>query len=220
MQLLCVSECIDTNHMLFMFLSWMQLLVICAVLFVNQFGKFVVIIIGHVVKYHYCKVSHSILCIIKPPHVIGMAMIFPFLPFMIHDFFPYLAKTELGHKAGYLGSAYFIGNFIGSLLWGWVSDRVGRRPVLLVGMCGTIASEILFGLSQNFTWAVIGRLMWGLLNGNIGVAKTYISEVCMYEENELIVVYDAIGRAVRLNETSVYVLSEICENDLFKFAGL
>lgn len=127
-------------------------------------------------------------------------MIFPFLPFMIHDFFPFLDKTELGmynigvlciesvitffflstylgHKAGYLASAYFIGNFIGSFAWGWISDRVGRRPVLLFGVAVTISCELLFGFSQNFTWAIVARFLWGLLNGNIGVVKTYISEV-------------------------------------------
>ena len=82
-----------------------------------------------------------------------------------------------GQKAGYLGSAYFVGSFTGSLLWGWISDKIGRRPVLLMGMLGTLATELLFGFSQNFAWAIAARFLWGLLNGNLGVAKTYISEV-------------------------------------------
>ena len=43
-------------------------------------------------------------------------MIFPFLPFMISDFFPHLGRTEIGKKAGFLGSAYYIGSFAGSLM--------------------------------------------------------------------------------------------------------
>ena len=82
-----------------------------------------------------------------------------------------------GQKAGYLGSAYFLGSFMGALFWGWISDLIGRRPVMLLGLCGTISMELLFGFSQNFGWAVAARFMWGLLNGNIGVGKTYISEV-------------------------------------------
>ena len=85
--------------------------------------------------------------------------------------------TRTGKKAGYLGSAYFVGSFTGSLLWGWISDKIGRRPVLLMGMLGTLATELLFGFSQNFAWAIAARFLWGLLNGNLGVAKTYISEV-------------------------------------------
>ena len=85
--------------------------------------------------------------------------------------------TCTGQKAGYLGCAYFVGNFIGSLFWGWVSDIAGRRPALLIGMCGIIASEIFFAFSQNFAWALAARFLWGALNGNIGVGKTYISDV-------------------------------------------
>ena len=84
---------------------------------------------------------------------------------------------SVGDKAGYLGSAYFVGSFIGSLLWGWMSDKIGRRSVLLMGMLGTLGTELLFGFSQNFAWAIAARFLWGLLNGNLGVAKTYISEV-------------------------------------------
>lgn len=85
----------------------------------------------------------------------------------------------IGRKAGYLGGAYFFGNFIGGFVWGMVSDRLGRRTVILMGVCSTIALELLFGFSQNMVWAVIARALWGCLNGNIGVSKTYISEVCL-----------------------------------------
>ena len=90
-----------------------------------------------------------------------------------------MITQSLGKNAGYLGSAYFVGSFTGSLLWGWISDKIGRRPVLLMGMLGTLATELLFGFSQNFAWAIAARFLWGLLNGNLGVAKTYISEVSM-----------------------------------------
>ena len=46
-----------------------------------------------------------------------------------------------------------------------------------MGMLGTLVAELLFGFSQNFAWAIAGRILWGLLSGNIGVAKTYVSEV-------------------------------------------
>lgn len=83
-----------------------------------------------------------------------------------------------GQKAGYLGSAFFVGNFIGSFAWGWASDVFGRKRIMITGLVFTIFTELLFGFSQNFAWAVTARFLWGLLNGNLGVAKTYISEVC------------------------------------------
>lgn len=48
--------------------------------------------------------------------ITGSLVIFPFLPFMISDFFPELDRTEIGKKAGFLGSAYYIGSFAGSLM--------------------------------------------------------------------------------------------------------
>ena len=53
----------------------------------------------------------------------------------------------------------------------------GRKRIMLLGLVFTLITELLFGFSQNFAWAVSARFFWGLLNGNLGVAKTYISEV-------------------------------------------
>ena len=47
---------------------------------------------------------------------IGVLLIFPFLPFMVSDFFPELDRTEIGKKAGFLGSAYYIGCLAGSFM--------------------------------------------------------------------------------------------------------
>ena len=114
------------------------------------------------------------------PSIFFLSIIFFFYPsnLLLPPSLPSLNHT--GTKAGYLGSAYFVGSFTGSLLWGWISDKIGRRPVLLMGMLGTLATELLFGFSQNFAWAIAARFLWGLLNGNLGVAKTYISEVYIY----------------------------------------
>ncbi len=85
-----------------------------------------------------------------------------------------------GRKAGYLGGAYYLGNLFGSFIWGMAADKLGRRTVLLMGVFFIIVCELFFGFSQNMLWAVSARLLWGLFNGNTGVAKTYISEVSSY----------------------------------------
>ena len=49
---------------------------------------------------------------------------------------------------------------------------------MLAGTLGTLLSVLMFGFSSNYEMAVLARFLWGLLNGNIGVAKSYIGEVC------------------------------------------
>mmetsp|Transcript_30505 Transcript_30505/g.65715 ORF Transcript_30505/g.65715 Transcript_30505/m.65715 type:complete len:252 (-) Transcript_30505:302-1057(-) len=106
-------------------------------------------------------------------------MIFSFLPFMVSHYYPNLEATELGFRAGLLGSAYSAGALIGNIAFGVFSDRYGRRPALLSGVLGTAFSAILFGFSPTFAVAALARFLWGMLgSGNIGVAKTYLAEIC------------------------------------------
>jgi MFS family permease len=108
----------------------------------------------------------------------SMFVIFPFLPFMVSGFFPDLEDRQLGYYAGYLASAFHLGALPSGIVWGSLADRIGRRPVLLLGTIGTLISTILFGLSRSYSLALFSRFLWGALNGNVGVAKTYLSEVC------------------------------------------
>lgn len=104
-------------------------------------------------------------------------MIFSYLPFMIKHYYPSYSAEELGYRAGILGSVYHAGNLIGSFAWGVFADKYGRRPALLYGLCGTLLSAACFGFSPTFGFAVASRFMWGALNGNLGVCKTYLSEI-------------------------------------------
>ncbi|KAJ3131443.1 hypothetical protein HK100_006347 [Physocladia obscura] len=69
-------------------------------------------------------------------------------------------EKEVGFYVGFIASSFSLAQFMTSLLWGWVSDRVGRRPVLLTGLLGNAIS-----------------LLIGILNGNVGIAKCVIGEV-------------------------------------------
>ena len=54
------------------------------------------------------------------------------------------------------------------MYWGAVSDRIGRKRVIIMGTFGTLSSLLLVGLAPNFWVALAGRLLGGALNGNIG----------------------------------------------------
>ncbi|XP_066302166.1 uncharacterized protein [Branchiostoma lanceolatum] len=87
----------------------------------------------------------------------GGSVIFPILPFLTHDFYSYLKSNQLGYHAGFLTSGHYLGNFLGSFMWGKLADK--------------------FGLSFSFAWAVFILFLGGLLAGNSRIAKTYLYEV-------------------------------------------
>jgi MFS family permease len=70
------------------------------------------------------------------------------------------------------------------MYWGGVSDRVGRKPVVICGILGTMSSLLLVGLAPNFWVALAGRIIGGALNGNIGVIQTMVGEIVKRPEHE------------------------------------
>jgi MFS family permease len=88
-----------------------------------------------------------------------------------------LTESQVGLYSGLLEGSFHVGAAVGAVFWGWAADVIGRRPALLLGLMGTIVATLGFGLSPSFGWAMVARIAWGGLNGNVGVAKTVLSEV-------------------------------------------
>ncbi|TFK62044.1 MFS general substrate transporter [Pluteus cervinus] len=84
---------------------------------------------------------------------------------------------KIGYYAGLIESLFFATEALCVLQWSRLSDHVGRKPVLLIGLAGTAISMIFFGLSQTFWGLVLSRCLCGLLNGNIGVMKSVMGEL-------------------------------------------
>ena len=70
------------------------------------------------------------------------------------------------------------------MYWGGLSDRIGRKPVLLLGCAGTLLSLLVVGFAPNFWIALLGRVLGGVLNGNIGVIQTMVGELVTKPEHE------------------------------------
>ncbi|KAF8878517.1 major facilitator superfamily domain-containing protein [Infundibulicybe gibba] len=86
-------------------------------------------------------------------------------------------ERKVGYYAGLIQSLFFITEAIMVMQWSRLSDRVGRKPVLLFGLVGISLSTLLFGLSRTFWTLVISRCLCGLLNGNIGIMKSAMGEL-------------------------------------------
>ncbi|KAL9112999.1 MAG: hypothetical protein Q9227_002864 [Pyrenula ochraceoflavens] len=92
--------------------------------------------------------------------------------------------SDAGFWSGILISAFAFSEALTGMLWGGLSDRVGRKPVLLMGCGGTMISLLIFGFSTNIWMALSGRVVGGILNGNIGVIQTMVGEMVKRPEHE------------------------------------
>ncbi|KAI9439344.1 MFS general substrate transporter [Lactarius indigo] len=86
-------------------------------------------------------------------------------------------ERKVGYYAGLIVSLYFAAQAVTVLQWSRLSDHVGRKPVLLGGLLGTIVSSVLFGLSRSFPALVFSRCFHGMVNGNVSVMKSMMAEL-------------------------------------------
>ncbi|KAG2127825.1 MFS general substrate transporter [Suillus cothurnatus] len=85
--------------------------------------------------------------------------------------------AAVGYYAGIIESLFFVAQALTVLRWSRLSDRIGRKPVLVIGLSGACISMLCFGLSTTFWGLVISRCMCGFLNGNVGTMKTMMGEL-------------------------------------------
>ncbi|KAJ9609491.1 hypothetical protein H2200_005818 [Cladophialophora chaetospira] len=109
-----------------------------------------------------------------------MTSIFPYAWLLTKKF----GVADPSFWAGVLIASFSFSEALCSLVWGALSDRIGRKPCLLLGCFGTILSLMMVGFSTSFTMALIGRLLGGILNGNIGVIQTVVGELTTKPEWE------------------------------------
>lgn len=102
--------------------------------------------------------------------MLGFAMIFPLLPFY---------ALRLGGQPWIIGplvASFSIAQLASSPLWGRVSDRYGRRPVLLIGLAGSAVAYVIFGFADALWLLFASRIAQGLGGGMTGVIQAYVSD--------------------------------------------
>jgi MFS family permease len=103
--------------------------------------------------------------------LVGFGLIIPFLPAMARDF------GAGDFTAAALAAVYSLMQFVFVPVWGRVSDRVGRRPVLLWSIAASALGMVFLGLAQNLTTIFLARVWSGAATANIAVAQAYIADV-------------------------------------------
>ncbi|KAI9591300.1 major facilitator superfamily domain-containing protein [Syncephalis fuscata] len=118
-----------------------------------------------------------VICCARFGEPVSFTMLFPFVYFVNKRLHMTDDQKEIGYYVGFLASSFAVAQFFSGLPWGYLSDQIGRRPVIMAGLLGTTICSLLFGLSTSFAWAITVRIMAGLLNGNIGVVKSMVGEI-------------------------------------------
>lgn len=108
--------------------------------------------------------------------LIGFGIVIPILPFYAET---YGANATI---LGLLLTSYAGMQFLFSPVWGKLSDKIGRKKVLLITMVGAIGGMIVLGSAPNLMWLFIGRIISGIFGANISVATAYVSDITT-EEN-------------------------------------
>ena len=107
--------------------------------------------------------------------LIGFGIIIPLLPFY-GEF--YQASPEM---VGLLMATYSFTQFLAAPFWGRLSDRIGRRPVLLVSLAGASAAYVWLGLAESLWTLFAARAVGGAMAGNISAAFAYVADITTRE---------------------------------------
>jgi MFS transporter, DHA1 family, multidrug resistance protein len=103
--------------------------------------------------------------------MLGFGIVIPLLPFLVERF------GGSGTSMGFLMAIYSVMQFIFSPIWGTLSDRFGRKPILMLGILGNAITQVMFGLSGSLSTLFIARGLAGILSSaTLPTAMAYISD--------------------------------------------
>lgn len=108
--------------------------------------------------------------------LIGFGMILPSLPYYAQE----LHATPA--KIGLLFSSYSLAQLLFAPMLGRLSDRIGRRPVLLATICGSVAGHLIFAFAHSFPILVVARSLAGVAAANYSIAQAYMADVSAAED--------------------------------------
>ncbi|MBI2571131.1 MAG: TCR/Tet family MFS transporter [Candidatus Schekmanbacteria bacterium] len=112
--------------------------------------------------------------------ILGLGIVVPVLPMLIKQ----LAGGEAasaGHFVGLISASYAITQFLCAPLLGALSDRFGRRPVILAALCGLGVDYVIQGMAPSLAWLFVGRVIAGAMGASYTAANAYIADVSTVE---------------------------------------
>ncbi|KAF9458664.1 major facilitator superfamily multidrug-resistance, DHA1 sub-family [Collybia nuda] len=123
------------------------------------------------------RMQLALLCFLRLLEPLSFTQIFPYINEFMRDLNVTTDPSKIGFYSGLIESSFAVCQLMSIYPWGFMSDMIGRRPVILAGTVGLAISTILFGLSQNFQSALAARALGGLFSGNVAVIPSVLCEI-------------------------------------------
>lgn len=105
-----------------------------------------------------------VLGIVRFAEPLALTSVFPYLPEMIKSFG--IPQDNVAKWAGLVGSTFSISQSLFAVPWGRLSDKIGRKPTILIGLVNVMFCFLLWGTSKSLAQALTARFLMGLGNGN------------------------------------------------------
>jgi len=103
--------------------------------------------------------------------LLGFGIIIPLLPFYAESF------GANAFTIGLLGTSFSLMQFAFSPVWGRWSDKIGRKPIILIGLLGSCLSYVTLALASSLVLLFVARIIGGIAGANIPTAQAYIADI-------------------------------------------
>lgn len=133
------------------------------------------------IEYREMHTRLGLLAIAVIINVLGFSIVFPLVPYYIknalgHGYSP--LDPHIGEIAGWLTASYALMQFFFAPVWGRLSDKIGRKPILIGSLCGDVVFYTMFGLSHSLPALFAARILAGIFSSaTLAVAQAYAADV-------------------------------------------
>ena len=122
----------------------------------------------------------TILAICRFAEPVALTSVYPYLPEMIESFG--VPTDKVAKWAGIASASFSICQGLTAVIWGQMSDRYGRKYLVLLALACIMATSILLGLSTSLPWLILARCLGGAGAGTTGLIRTIVAEMIPQRE--------------------------------------
>ncbi|KAG1882948.1 major facilitator superfamily domain-containing protein [Suillus subluteus] len=117
------------------------------------------------------------LCIVRLVDPIAFTQLFPYVNEFMNDLHLTDDPSKIGFYSGLVESTFAVSQLCSIYQWAKISDAIGRRPVIFLGIIGLAITTLMFGLSKSLASVLVARCLGGLFSGNVAVIHSVLGEI-------------------------------------------